>query len=518
MSEELSVKLTNIPNEILCVGSIYKKPDLYIEYGRVIKSKYDFSDEATKFFYDNFEIMYKTFSQTVDENKLNTFMSQDNDRLKLYKKYGGYKSIKKWMELANLEDVKNYMETIKKYSLLREYDNRGYGVDKIIAHKKFNLLKANDIYKIIRSGADKVSTEILSDEETVAMNNDNVNFIKKWMLKPQMGLEMPFPLLNEMFRGMRLGKMFALGFLSNEGKTRLAVLLASYIAFCKGEKVYFMANETDEDDIRACLLTTVINNDYFKKIHGIDLGKNEREIVLGVYTDDDGVILERKIDEVNGEFLETEEEYLNRVYENSSAYRNVLKIAEWLDSQEGNTIFFERLQDYSDENLEFKIRKMALSRNVKYFIYDTLKGYKDEQWNVLKQTTTMLSDLIGELKVYLHVDIQLTDDSVYTDIFEFSSNNIANAKQLKHVLDSLVLGKRLSKEEYHKYRVVPNEGIVWGNSNEPIELNLTKTYYALKIDKNRGGNKTKIPILEVDLDKNTWLEVGYLIKSSNSKE
>jgi hypothetical protein len=106
----------------------------------------------------------------------------------------------------------------------------------------------------------------------------------------------------------------------------------------------------------------------------------------------------------------------------------------------------------------------------------------------------------------------LTDDSVYTDIFSFSSNNIANAKQLKHVLDHLILGKRLVKEEYHKYKVVPNENMCWGEIAE-MDLDLNKTYYALKVDKNRSGSKDKIPVLEVDLDKNTWIEIGYLIKA-----
>lgn len=513
MENEQQIQLTNISNEILCVGGLYKNPDLYIEYGKQIKSKYDFSDEATKFFYDNFEVMYKTFSQTIDENKMNTFMSQDKDNLKIYKHFGGYKTIKKWMDLSDTDDIKNYMDTLKKYSLLREYDRKGYNVDRIVSHSRFNLMKANDIYKIVRGGADKISTEILSDENTVAMNDNNVKFIKKWMLKPQMGLEIPFKLLNEMFRGLRLGKMFALAFLSNEGKTRLAVFLSAFIAFVKKEKVYFMANETDEDDIRACLLTTVVNNDCFKKLHGIDIGKVEREIVLGVYKDDNGNVLELNVDKETGEVLETDEQYLERVYNSSTAYRNVLKVAEWLDSQEGNTIFFERLQDYSDENLEFKIRKMAISRGVKYFIYDTLKSYKDEQWSVLKQTTTMLSDLMGELKCCLWADIQLTDDSIYTDILSFSSNNIANAKQLKHVLDHLILGKRLIKEEYHKYKIVPDDNMVWGESSQ-IDLNLEKTYYALKIDKNRSGDKNKIPVLEVDLDKNIWIEVGHLIKAS----
>ena len=508
--------LQNVQNEMLVVGSMYKNPDLYIEHGKYIKSKYDFSDETTKFLYDNFELMYKTFTQNFDEIKVNTFMTQDKERLTMYRKYGGYKLINNWMQLADDNDMKNYMEILKKYSLLREYNHKGYGVERMLNHPKFNLLKANDIYKIIRSGADKISTQILSDEDTVEVSKNNVDFLKKWLIKPQMGLEIPFKLLNEMFRGLRLGKIFALGFLSNEGKTRLAVLLACYIALCKEEKVYLLANETDEEDIRACLLTTVINNDYFKEMHGINIGKAEREIVLGVYKDDKGNVLSRYTDEW-GEFSESEEEYLLRVESSSQAFRNVLKVAKWIDERGSNTIFFERLQDYSDTNIEFKIRKMALTHNVKYYIYDTLKGYKDENWSVLKQTTTMLSDLMGELKCCMWADIQLTDDSIYTDIFSFSSNNIANAKQLKHVLDHLVLGKRLNKEEYHKYKIVPYEKDGdWGTQIEK-DLDINKTYYALKVDKNRGGNKDKIPVLEVDLDLNTWKELGYLSKNNKNK-
>ena len=507
MEEEL--KIYNVQNEMLLVGCIYKNANLYVENGKLIKSQYDFYDEVTSFYYDSFEIMYKTFTQTITENSINTFMSQDMDRLKAYRRYGGYKTIKRWTDLANTDDIKNYLEIVKKYSLLREYDKRGYNVAKIMNHPKFELLKANDIYKIIRAGADKVSTTIMAENESVIVSKGNQELVKRMLIKPQMGLEIPFTLLNEMFRGFRLGKIMALGFLSNEGKTRLATLLACFIAFCKGEKVYLMANETDEEDIRACILTTVINNDYFKDLHGIDIGKKEREIVLGLYKDDDGNLIQRKIDDF-GDFEESEEEYIDRVYNSSQAYRNVLKIAEWMDQQENKSIFFQRLTDYSDENLEFEIRKMNIAHGVKYFIYDTLKGYKDDSWTVIKQTTTMLSDLASELKVCLWADIQLTDDSVYTDIFSFSSNNIANAKQLKHVLDHLILGKRLSKEEYCKYKIVLNEN-EWGMREK--ELDLGKTYYALKIDKNRSGSKDKIPVLEVDLDLNTWKELGYLVKS-----
>jgi len=147
--------------------------------------------------------------------------------------------------------------------------------------------------------------------------------------------------------------------------------------------------------------------------------------------------------------------------------------------------------------------------DVKYFGYDTLKGFGVDDWQTVKQTTTRIKEVMKELKMFGWAVIQLTDDSVWTDIFDFSSNNIANAKQLKHVVDHLVLGKRIPKEDYHKYEYIPND--CWGESSA-VSLDLSKVYYAWKIDKNRGGSKDLIPLLEVDLNLNTWYEIGYLVR------
>ena len=84
----------NVNVELIFCGCMYKTPDLYIKYGQSIKSKYDFSDEACRFFYDQFENYYLTFSQTVTENKVNNYMSQNTDIFKMYRMYGGWKTIK----------------------------------------------------------------------------------------------------------------------------------------------------------------------------------------------------------------------------------------------------------------------------------------------------------------------------------------------------------------------------------------------------------------------------------------
>ena len=107
---------------------------------------------------------------------------------------------------------------------------------------------------------------------------------------------------------------------------------------------------------------------------------------------------------------------------------------------------------------------------------------------------------------------QLTDDTVFTDIFQLSSMNISTSKGIKHVCDILTLGKKLVKEEYYKYQYIPFEiNEQWGEQ-VPENLDLSNDYLAVKIDKNRAGNKDKIILFEINLDLNTWNNVGYLVK------
>ena len=107
MDNEHELKDCNVQAEILFVGSIAKDLDLIVNYSTFMRSKYDFSDPATKFFYDNLETYFLTFSQTLDETKMNVFMSQNEERLKLYKQYKGWKTLQRFMTLADENDVKN---------------------------------------------------------------------------------------------------------------------------------------------------------------------------------------------------------------------------------------------------------------------------------------------------------------------------------------------------------------------------------------------------------------------------
>ena len=318
---------------------------------------------------------------------------------------------------------------------------------------------------------------------------------------------------NEYFLGMRETKLLFEGFLSNEGKTRKLVMLAAYTALVHGENFFLMSNEMDEKDLRSCLITTVINNEEFQKLHGVVLKKPEKEIVLGVYHDKKGKIIRRNTDD-SGIYTESNDEYIRRVRNESDEYRKVKKVTEWIDSPErkGRVLFKDVGDDYSPEKIEFELRKAKIVQNIKYYGYDTLKGYNTDEWSQIKQFATRLKELTKELKMSGYTVFQLTDDTVFTDIFSLSSNNISNAKQIKHVADFLNIGKRLKKEDYHNYQMVM-ENDLWG---EPVtkDLDLKKQYFCIKPDKNRAGDKDKVMLFEIDLNLNVWKNVGYIIKRS----
>ena len=349
-------KNANIQSELCLVGSLYTEPDLYVSYGKYMRSQYDFSDEATKFFYDSFELMYTTFSQNFDENKVNTFMTQNDERLRMYKKYKGWRTISSWKALADVSDFENYYNMVKKYSLVREYERQGYPIQKILNNSKFEKWKANDIYKIIRSMADKINTIINANEESVDLTDGISNQIQSKLCTPDMGIPFPWKLLTEMFRGARLRKVVFNGFLSNEGKTRNLMLICAYIVLVLDEKFLLLSNEMDEEDLKNCLITTVINNKEFQQYHGVDITKCEREIVLGIYRDDNGEVIQRYVDD-NGNFTETEADYIKRINDTSEEYRKIQQVANWIDDKRNGKLLFKDVgSDYSDSTLEMEFR------------------------------------------------------------------------------------------------------------------------------------------------------------------
>ncbi|MEH7116096.1 hypothetical protein V7128_01555 [Neobacillus vireti] len=455
----------DLATEALFIGGLYSNPILFVEYESLIKSKYDFYDHDTKFLYDSFEIFYKTFSQEVTESKITMFMQQDNDRFKRYKEIGGWKTIERQIELSDTGDIQNYFNIVKKYSLIREFERKGFPVHKLINNKHFPKMKPEDIVNFMSYNISNISTVIGGGNSAVVLGNNATKKIKDWSVTPDMGHEFPFPSWTNLFRGWRTKKLILDGMLSNEGKSRKIARIAAFMSLFKKTPVLILANEMDEDEFFAMLLSAVMNNEEF----GFNYNIPERNILLGTY-------------------------------DNEDQYNKAIEVGQYIEKN--TKVYFLEMNTYSDEDLKREIKKYSLL-GVKYAFYDTLKGFKTDAWDTLKQTATMLKDIGKELDIGVYGSFQLSDEAANLDIQDFTSGVIANSKQMKHICDHMLLGRRIPKGKYGKYNIQNEWGVI------PLDPN--KVYYGNKVEKNRGGQKEIINLFEVNLDLNTWKEVGFLI-------
>ena len=390
-------------------------------------------------------------------------------------------------------------------------NNVVFNVEKIINHKNFELFTAMDIYRLIRGKTDRIHTVILTNEEAEILNSNITSTLLKCMETPDIGLAMPYSICNDIFRGLKRKSVMAVGMLSNAGKSRFMIKLIAYIALVMKEKVFVLLNEMTIEEMRYALITTVINNPEFQHLHGLKLKKKEKELTLGLYKDKFGEFIYPNKDEW-GDPVETIEEYAQRVSENSDEYNKIMEIAKWIEDETQGMIFAKDVSTaYDDKTLEFEIRKANLTQGINYFFYDTAKSDVDAigEWAAFKATVTKLTEIAKELDMFGYLSIQLSDDANYVKPDEMTSSQIANAKQIKHILHTLMLFKEINKDEYHKYGYMCDNPD-WGDS-VVHELDINKRYYCDCIDKNRFGRKTKL-IWEVDLDLNIWIEKGELVK------
>lgn len=504
--------VSNATNEILVVGSIYSRPDLIVEYSRYIKSKYDFSDEATRFFYNCAETIYQSRSHDLDKESVLAFMSEDKERLKTFQSYKGWQAIESWKSLAKPDDFKNYFEILKKFSLLREYQRTGFlAVEKILESPRFEKYTAQDIYRLVRSKADRINTNILTNENAEILNSNIKKTLLHCMETPDMGIPFPYPTMNDIFRGMKLHSTMAVGMLSNAGKSRYMIKLIAYITLVLKERVLVLLNEMTIEEMRYALITTVINNPEFQELHGIKITKPEKELTLGLYKDANGEYIYSQKSS-NGDMQESFEEYVGRVSQNSEEYNKIMQIANWIEDETQGLIFAKDVSTaYDDTSLEFEIRKAAITQNIHYVFYDTMKNDLKSMgdWAALMVSVTKITELCKQLNLFGYLSIQLSDDANYIDPDMLVSSQIANCKGLKRVLHTLLLFKEIPRDMYNRY-AYKAEDLDWG---EPTQhsLNKNKRYYIANVDKNRFGRKTKL-LFEVDLDLNTWVEVGEVVR------
>ena len=341
------------------------------------------------------------------------------------------------------------------------------------------------------------------------LNEDLTGFLEKGDNNLTNGLELPFPILSSVFKGIRKGETMAFSMPSNSGKSRFTIDIAAYTAFIHQKKVLVISNEMSEEKMKLCLITTILNNPEIQKLHGKKLSITEGELLEFKFRPDKDKKVE--VDEkgyVARKEGETQEAFVQRLMKISKEFNDVIQATDWVNSQMNNSIYFINITDHTNDELKKVIMNYYYKEQIEYIFYDTLKidtaniGNGEE----IKRTATILSNLAQNFNIFICSSLQLAENATLP--INLDVNDLAVSRTVKEVLDTLCLIKQIHRDNLDDYEYSANEV-------DTKFFNLTKydnpdvRYYACVVDKNRAGAKPKV-LFKLNLAYNIWEELGYL--------
>ncbi len=468
---------------------------------------------------------------------------QDPELLNIYKSVlftegGAYSS-----ELAK-KDFNFSRDSEKVYelksTLKREVRDQNYNMEKIYTElKKLFVLRKNYLAIPIQNIQEKVveikeyelydKMSVEEVESAVIQVNDTEKF-KRAILNENLtsflklgdnnltnGLPLPFPILTQVFKGIRKGETMAFAMPSNAGKSRFTIDIAAHTALVHHKKVLIISNEMSEDKMRLCLITTILNNKEIQKLHGIEISKTEGELLefkfradpnAKVKTDKDGFVMKEE--------KERQVDFAKRLVEVSKEFRDVIAVTNWVDKQINNSIYFINITDHTNDELKKVIINYYYKEKIEYVFYDTLKtdtaniGIGEE----LKKTATILSNIAQNFGIYICSTLQLAESNTLP--VNLTVNDLAVSRTVKEVLDTLGLIKQIHRDELENYEYSLHEVDTKFYDLKKFE-DPDVRYYACVVDKNRAGAKPTL-VFRLNLAYNVWEELGYLRLKQNKKQ
>ena len=409
-------------------------------------------------------------------------------------------------EKLNMEKI--YVEIKKLFILRKNYTSMPIksiqnGIVKITDYKLYDQMSEEEVKSAVNQVmvTDKFKQSVLSDELTDFFVQGNNNLTN--------GLEFPFRIISSVFKGIRRGETMAFAMPSNAGKSRFTINIAAYVAFIHKKKVLVISNEMSEEKMKLCLITTILNNEAYQKLHGQKLHKSEGELLEFKFRPDN---LENVNVDENGYVIkernETQEEFVERLKNISEEFRMTLRAMDWVKEQTENSIYFVNITNHTNDELQKIIMNYYYKEEIHYMFYDTLKTDTENIGNgeEIKKTATMLSNLAQNFSLFIGSTIQLNENA--TTPINLTVNDLAVSKTVKEVLDTLCLVKQINNDHIVDYEYSNQEvGAPYKNLQKFDDPDVR--YYACVVDKNRAGAKPKV-LLRLNLAYNFWEELGYL--------
>lgn len=208
---------------IQVVGNVFKNPKLLDDTDKYSITEDDFPDRFHKIVFGAIYKIYELGANKITLENISDFLSSRPKSEAVYKKEKGEEWLLNVAEMSQPESFDYYYSRLKKFTLLRAYDNCGvnvsdiYDPDNILDIKKKqqqeDLLDNSSLEDLANKVENKIS-QIRMDyvDDTIgeaAQAGENISeLIDKFKKYPEVGIPLFGPLVNTVTRGARLKKFY----------------------------------------------------------------------------------------------------------------------------------------------------------------------------------------------------------------------------------------------------------------------------------------------------------------------
>lgn len=400
----MASKYVDVTAIMQVVGNVFRNPQILDFTDKYTITEDDFPDEFHRIAFGAIYKIHELGADRISLENIADFLSSRPKSAATFKQNKGEEWLLKVSETCLPEAFDYYYSRLKKFSLLRAYDNYGvdvsdiYDADNILDTRKKQLQEDILDNSTLEQIADKVENKIegirlkyVDDAfgEAIQAGDDIEGLIDRLKEHPEVGTPLYGPLVNTVTRGARLKKFYLRSAATGVGKSRSMIADACYIACNKiyderfgwihngqSEPTLYIATEQEKEEIQTMMLA------FLSEV-------NEEHIL-------------------NGQYIGDEED---RVREAARILKE-------------SPLYIEELPDFSLKDVEDKIKKNIRDHDVKYvfhdYIHTSLKileeitrrsgGVKLREDNILFMLSTRLKDICNQYGVFIMSATQLNGD------------------------------------------------------------------------------------------------------------
>lgn len=423
----MASKYVDVTAIMQVVGNVFRNPQILDFTDKYTITENDFPDEFHRIAFGAIYKIHELGADRISLENIADFLSSRPKSAATFKQNKGEEWLLKVSETCLPEAFDYYYSRLKKFSLLRAYDNYGvdvsdiYDADNILDTRKKQLQEDILDNSTLEQIADKVENKIegirlkyVDDAfgEAIQAGDDIEGLIDRLKEHPEVGTPLYGPLVNTVTRGARLKKFYLRSAATGVGKSRSMIADACYIACNKiyderfgwihngqSEPTLYIATEQEKEEIQTMMLA------FLSEV-------NEEHIL-------------------NGQYIGDEED---RVREAARILKE-------------SPLYIEELPDFSLKDVEDKIKKNIRDHDVKYvfhdYIHTSLKileeitrrsgGVKLREDNILFMLSTRLKDICNQYGVFIMSATQLNGD--YQQAETPDQNLLRGAKAIADKID-----------------------------------------------------------------------------------